>query len=224
VTSLVDQILAIHDGLQSAHIDHAFGGALALAYCTGQPRATSDIDLNLFIRPEEALAALAALPFDASGAERAIERDGQARLWWDDTPVDVFFSYHPFHDRASRRAHVVPFATGFIPVLDCTDLAVFKAFFARTRDWADIEAMAEIGSVDGNDAVRTVADLLGPNDAVVGRLRAALAAEGPTDDSSSRRLHQALGAASSPAGRCGKAMPIAGRSCRRTAGHGGQCR
>ena len=52
----------------------------------------------------------------------------------------------------------MPFATGFIPVLDCTDLAVFKAFFARTRDWADIETMAETGSVDGEDAIRTVVD------------------------------------------------------------------
>jgi len=224
VTSLVDKILAVHHGLQSAHIDHAFGGALALAYCTRQPRAPSDIDLNIFVPPENAPAALAALPFrniDNGGAERAIERDGQARLWWDDTPVDVFFSYHPFHDRASHRTHLVPFGGDSIPILDCTDLAVFKALFARSKDWADVEAMAEAGTVDGGDAVSTVASLLGADDPVLGALRAALATNATTEDSASGRLRQALGA---PSACCAKWMPVAGRSCRRPAGHRGQCR
>ena len=227
MTSLVDKILAVHHSLQSAHIDHAFGGALALAYCTRQPRATSDIDLNIFIPPEKAGAALAALPFqntDGKGTERAIERDGQARLWWDDTPVDVFFSYHPFHDRASRRTHVVPFGADSIPILDCTDLAVFKALFARTKDWADVEAMAEAGSVDGDDALRTVVDLLGADDPVLGALRAALAAKVSIDDAASERLRQALGAPSATSAGCAKWMPVAGRKCRRPAGHRGQCR
>jgi hypothetical protein len=230
VTSLVEKILAVHSSLQSVRIDHAFGGALALAYCTEQPRATSDIDLNIFVPPSQAAQALSALPFAATAqttALRLVERDGQARLWWDETPVDVFFSYHPFHDRASRRAHVVPFASGFIPVLDCTDLAVFKAFFARTRDWADIEAMAAIGSVDHDDAISTVADLLGADDAAVTRLRAALASAGPDDDESSRRLHRALGGPPgvSPAtARCGRWMPVAGRACQRAEGHRGPCR
>ena len=230
MTSLVAKILAVHDSLQSARIDHAFGGALALAYCTSQPRATSDIDVNVFLGPHEAAAALAALPFETPGQAavvRAIERDGQARLWWEDTPVDVFFSYHPFHDRAARRAHAVAFGAAFIPVLDCTDLAVFKAFFARTRDWADIEAMAETGSVDGEDALGTVAELLGPDDAAVLRLRDALARGRPDGDGSPERLRQALGAPSgapSATGRCGRWMPVAGRACLRPDGHAGQCR
>ena len=33
------------------------------------------------------------------------------------------------------------------------DLAVFKAFFNRTKDWADIEAMIEAGSLDGDRVV-----------------------------------------------------------------------
>jgi len=224
VTSLVDKILAVHHGLQSARIDHAFGGALALAYCTRQPRATSDIDVNIFIPPQNAPAALAALPFhstDNDSVEKAIERDGQARLWWDDTPVDVFFSYHPFHDRAWRRSHMVPFGAESIPILDCTDLVVFKALFARTKDWADVEAMAEAGSVDGDDAVRTVVDLLGADDPVLGALRAALATKAVTEAAGAARLRQALGA---PSARCAKWMPVAGRICRRPAGHRGQCR
>ena len=33
----------------------------------------------------------------------------QIRLWWDRNPVDLFFSYDPFHDAAATRPHV-PFA------------------------------------------------------------------------------------------------------------------
>ena len=29
-----------------------------------------------------------------------------------------------------------------MPVLDCASLVIFKAFFDRTSDWADIEAVA----------------------------------------------------------------------------------
>jgi hypothetical protein len=38
-------------------------------------------------------------------------------------------------------------------VLGPVELAVFKVMFDRTRDWADIEAMVERGTVD-LDAVR----------------------------------------------------------------------
>ena len=59
-------------------------------------------------------------------------------------PIDLFFANHPFHDTVQGRVRTVPFADTRITVLDCTSLAVFKAFFDRTKDWADLEAMAAI--------------------------------------------------------------------------------
>src|SRR6185503_10376807 len=88
-------------------------------------------------------------------------RDGQVRLWWDEHPVDLFFSYHPLHDRAQARIRVVPFGTDEIPVLSCTDLAVFKVVFNRSRDWADLEAMVEANSVDRDDALGWLRETLG---------------------------------------------------------------
>ena len=32
-----------------------------------------------------------------------------------------------------------------IPFIDCQDLAVFKTFFHRTQNWADLEAMQAAG-------------------------------------------------------------------------------
>lgn len=40
----------------------------------------------------------------------------------------------------------MPFAETKIPVLGPVELAVFKAMFDRTKDWADIEAMLDVGS------------------------------------------------------------------------------
>jgi hypothetical protein len=89
------------------------------------------------------------------------QRDGQVRLWWDETPVDLFFAYHRFHHEAAEYARAVPFGEREIPVLDCTHLAVLKALFGRPRDWVDIEAMATAESWEPDDALRWVADLLG---------------------------------------------------------------
>lgn len=52
-----------------------------------------------------------------------------------------------------------------IPVLDCTTLAVFKIFFNRTRDWADLEATLAAGQLD-IDVVE--ADLPGEDDLRLG--------------------------------------------------------
>jgi hypothetical protein len=49
--SLPEKIVAIDEAL--AEIPHAFGGALALAYYA-EPRATVDIDINVFIPATEA--------------------------------------------------------------------------------------------------------------------------------------------------------------------------
>ena len=40
-------VLAVHDHLIGAGVEHAFGGALALAYYA-EPRATADVDVNVF--------------------------------------------------------------------------------------------------------------------------------------------------------------------------------
>ena len=58
--------------------------------------------------------------------------DGQTRLWWDETPVDVFLDTTPFHVSVGERIRWEPFGDVELPFLACRDLAVFKAFFDRT--------------------------------------------------------------------------------------------
>ena len=171
--TLPQRLLAIHSGLDSAGISHAFGGAIALAYWTSEPRGTRDLDVNIFIPPEECETALAALPdgvaYDEADVD-AIKRDGQRRLAWDDTPVDLFFSNLPIHDEARRHRRQVPFEGEEIPILGAVELGAFKMMFDRTRDWADIEAMLEAGTLDVDALRDQVAELVGESNPRLVRL------------------------------------------------------
>jgi hypothetical protein len=139
--SLPQKVLAIHGALAVARIPHAIGGALALAYYA-VPRATVDVDVNVFVAVErwpEIRDVLEPLGVSVAADEAALRRDGQVRLWWDRNPVDLFFSYDPFHEEMRRAARRVPFAGETIPILAPEHLAVCKAMFDRPKDWLDIE-------------------------------------------------------------------------------------
>src|SRR5207344_387269 len=126
--SLPERILALERALVA--IPHAFGGALALAYYA-EPRATIDIDLNVFVHadhfPDVAAPLLdLGVAADDPQAAAAAARDGQARVMWDQTPIDLFFAYDPFHDAAAAARRTVPFADASIPILSPEHLVVCK--------------------------------------------------------------------------------------------------
>ncbi len=172
--NLVEQIVELHNALKRAEIAHAFGGALALAWCTERARATIDIDVNVFVGIDQAEHVFASFPdgiLVKDEDRRAIAADGQTRLWWDQTPVDIFFNTTDFHAAAATRARVETFGGAEVPFLSCRDLAVFKAFFNRTKDWADLEEMHAAGSLDTEAVMGVLAHFLGAGDERIERLR-----------------------------------------------------
>jgi hypothetical protein len=178
-TSLVDKIVAIANALDDARLPHAFGGALALAWCTQRARGTIDIDVNIFVDADRAAIALAALPPPVRRDDRDLARavaDGQVRLRWDDTPVDVFLDTTDFHREAAQRTRREPFGGTEVAFLGCSDLAVFKTFFGRSRDWVDLEEMLAAGSLDVDRVLGVLSRYLGGTDHRVERLRAMLPA------------------------------------------------
>lgn len=171
---LVERIVALHHSLENNSIPHAFGGALALAWCTRRARGTIDIDVNLFLDIDRLDEVIAALPGGIEISEtqrRDIDRDGQTRLWWDETPVDVFFNTTDFHRDVGRRIRFDELAGTKLPFLACRDLAVFKAFGDRARDWADLEEMAAAGSLDTTTVLGVLVAYLGGDDERIERLR-----------------------------------------------------
>lgn len=142
--SLPEKIIVIHETLSDAKIPYALGGALALAYYA-EPRATIDIDVNVFLpsaRWQEAIGQLETLGVSAEALDStAIERDGQCRLWWGDNAVDLFFAHDPIHDEMRKQVRRVPFGGVTVSILSPEHLAVCKAMFDRRKDWLDIEQM-----------------------------------------------------------------------------------
>jgi hypothetical protein len=179
---LVEKLLAIHEALKARSLPHAFGGAIALAYCVHEPRGTRDLDVNIFVDAGKAADVLAALPEGVKVERTDIEkvvRDGQTRLFWEGVPVDVFLNNLPLHEEVANGVVWVDMQGTQIPVLDCASLVIFKSFFARTRDWGDIEEVALATPEDVDAAVKAVSDLVGQDDPSYQRLAEISAANPP---------------------------------------------
>lgn len=175
---LPDKVIAVHAALRSARISHAVGGALALAYYA-EPRATIDIDLNLFLPASEwrrAVEALAEIGVKTDDLDvSSLERDGQCRLWWGNNPVDLFFAYAAIHRDMKKEARRVPFSGIMLPILAPEHLAVCKAMFDRRKDWLDLEKMAIAGEVDLADVEAWLKRMVGEDDSRLERLRQVVA-------------------------------------------------
>lgn len=177
MSKLVEKLFTIHDELTKAGLAHAFGGAIALAYCVEEPRGTRDLDVNIFVDASEAESALASLPSGIRVDKKdvaKVKRDGQTRLDWDSTPIDVFLNNLPLHEAVASAVVWVRLEGRDVPVLDCASLTIFKALFDRTKDWADIEEIAIATPEDIEEAAATIADLAGEGDPAHQRLRALL--------------------------------------------------
>jgi hypothetical protein len=139
---LLERVIAIAQVFGRAGIPHSFGGAIALGYYA-QARPTYDIDINVYLRVDDAGRALDSLQElgvpEASDDQRArIRRDGQTRLYWDDVPLDLFFWNLEFHASccSRRRSHALLDHT--IDILSPEDLIVCKVAFGRDKDTRDV--------------------------------------------------------------------------------------
>jgi hypothetical protein len=170
---LSSRIVAVHEMLDSLGVAHQFGGAIALAWYRS-PRATTDIDLNVTLAPSEAepvLGALRHLGVSVSAADRAtIARDGQARLDWDGSYLDLFFATLDLHREMAERSREVSFGLVPIPILAPEHLIVCKAIFDRPKDWVDIEEIVAWGTEVDAAALGWVEELLGVESAQYARL------------------------------------------------------
>lgn len=163
-------ITKLHEAFDDFRLPHAFGGAIALAYC-GTPRATIDIDVNVFKPVRDRHIVLQALTSlftidDIETTKRRLFEDAQARFHWDDVPVDVFLSNLEFHNEMAERIRVVEFVDTFIPVLSAEDLIVCKAVFNRPKDWVDIEDIFKVreSRLDVRYIIRWLKDFCEEND------------------------------------------------------------
>lgn len=179
--ALDEKIVHVHRAFEAASIAHAFGGALALAYYA-EPRATIDVDVNVFVPPRGAGRTLDVLSqlgatVDRRASMALIRRDGQVRVRWGRTPLDLFYSYDPFHDACQAARRMVPFGEMHIPILGPEHLVVCKTVFDRRKDWLDIEQVLFVtaADLDVSEVMNWVGRLVGASDRRATRLAGLLA-------------------------------------------------
>ncbi len=177
MTDAVDLARALVAALEGAGIDYAIGGALAYGFW-GATRATSDVDVNVFVPDARAPAVLRALreagcSVDEADALRRIrDRGDMVATAPGGMRVDVFFPSIPFHDEASRRRVRVPDLGGAPAwILSAEAIAVFKLLFFRGQDVVDLEHLvaAQGSRLDAAFVRRSIAAMVGEDDARVRR-------------------------------------------------------
>ena len=146
--SLVDAVASIIDQLERAGIDYAIGGAVSYS-AWAEPRATRDIDLNVWVttdRLDDAFDVLAAagVHLDRPTARKDADERGMFVGHFGEYRVDVFVPSVPFYEEARRRRRRVRLAHRETWVLSAETLAVFKMLFFRPKDLADVQRLLEI--------------------------------------------------------------------------------
>lgn len=166
---LVSLVVALHHALDDAEIPHAFGGALALGY-VGNPRGTVDVDINVFVTPQEmprVSRAVSGLGYvDASSTDDPPIAGRRFLHKIEPFPVDFFPSLDPGYDEIARRVVRHEFGPDHtpLPFLSAEDLCVFKLSVGRPQDWVDLAAIARAQPyLDVEYVERTLVGLRGPS-------------------------------------------------------------
>lgn len=146
-----DKVLfAALDAVEAKKIPYALIGGIAISGM-GRPRSTHDIDL--FVRPEDAEATLAALVEAGFEAERP-ELKWLLKAWKDDHMVDIIHRSQGdiyFDDEMQRRAKKINFHGRQIPAVPPEDLIIIKAAVHQEvgpHHWWDALALLTHAQID----------------------------------------------------------------------------
>lgn len=166
----LDAGLRLAQALDQEGISYALGGALAYGLW-GIPRATIDVDLNVFVREKGLVALFRCLSrldvrFDEPAARTSIEKDGMFVGRLGPYRIDVFTPSVPFSWEAERtrvRRKVEGIDAWF---LSAEALAVFKLLFFRAKDLVDLERLvAVLGErLDAAYVRRQIVAMMGEDD------------------------------------------------------------
>lgn len=146
--SLVGAIAEIVDALERASVPYALGGAIAYS-AWAEPRATRDVDVNVWVSSDRLDAVFAVLEAAGVTLDRATARSEAATRGLfvgrhGEYRVDVFVPSVPFYDEALRRRVRTRIAGRDTWVLSPETLAVFKLLFNRPKDVADVGRLVQI--------------------------------------------------------------------------------
>ncbi len=156
--------------LDARHQEYALGGAIALGYWAA-PRGTVDVDLTLFLPPDQHSACVWLLQdlgckLTAAEALESLREHGFCRVEYGGVRVDVFLPTIAFYSAARDRRRMVKLGEQPVQIWDAESLVVFKMMFFRRKDIADVEQIlrTQRESLDCTWIARHLEQLFGPHD------------------------------------------------------------
>ena len=176
--------VALAAALERHCVSYAIGGALAYAFW-GIPRATLDVDLNVFIEVDGLGAVFAAfgeagLPVEPEGARAAVDKRGMFEAMLGPLRVDVFLPSIPFSWEAERTRKRQRLEGADVWVLSAEAIAIFKLLFFRPKDVLDLERLIAVqgAALDVGYIREHIVEMMGEDDVRVVRWDALLREHG----------------------------------------------
>jgi hypothetical protein len=140
--------IALARAFDAHGVPYALGGALAYGIW-GIPRATLDVDVNVFVEDHElpkvfdALASLG-IAVDAVRLTSESSARGLMVVRFGSYRIDLFTPSIPFSREAQRRRRLVQIEGEGVYFLSAEALSVFKLLFFRPKDIVDLERLIAV--------------------------------------------------------------------------------
>ena len=170
----IEAALRVASALDEAEIPYALGGALAYGLWA-VPRATVDVDINVFVEPDALDGALDALiragvQLDRAAAYAGAVRDGMFVGRFGPFRIDVFTPSIPFSREAERTRVRQRLGGREAWFLSAESIAVFKLLFFRGKDIVDLERLVATRATLDVARVRAhIVEMMGADDERVAR-------------------------------------------------------
>jgi hypothetical protein len=156
--------------LTAAGCDYAFGGAIALGYCS-EPRGTVDVDVSLYLPVEDVTPTVNVLrqvggKFEEEQVRRSLAEHGFCRIEFLGRRLDVFLPIAAIYEAARPRRKCVAMGGGEAYIWDAETLCVFKMMFFRRKDLADLDSVlrAQGAALDRDWVEEQLLSMYGPRD------------------------------------------------------------
>jgi hypothetical protein len=173
--STYETAAALAGAFEERGVPYAIGGALAYGVW-GIPRATMDVDVNVFVGEQQLSPVLDAIRsiggrVDEDTAELGAKTNGMFIAHHGRLRIDLFTSSIPFCDEAARTRVRITAEGRETWYLSAEALSVFKMMFYRPKDIIDLERLLEVrrDKLDTDYIRAQLVDMVGPDDERVAR-------------------------------------------------------
>ncbi len=145
-TALSECILKTLRLLQKEKIEYFILGGIAIPFL-GQPRLTRDLDVDIFLTKDKAVAFLkiakkASFKIDEKNMKERIQTFGNFRMFYKEIPVDVILASTELEKSALKRKKRVLLYGKKTYVPSPEDFILLKIIPGRPQDLVDVESVA----------------------------------------------------------------------------------